>query len=107
MASIHLNPGPFHLGLSSFLIAIFGPEAGVGFGRLGLAGWGGRLWGGGGGRSGEAGLALMHFCILISFFVFVFLLFCTFAFLYLGEGLGEAEVGEAGRPGRRSVLFNP
>ena len=90
-----------------FLIAIFGPEAGVGFSRLGLAGWGGRLWGGGGGRSGEAGLALMHFCILISFFVFVFLLFCTFAFLYLGEGLGEAEVGEAGRPGRRSVLFNP
>ena len=26
-------------------------------------------------------------------------------FFHLGGGLGEAEVGEAGRPGRRSVLF--
>ena len=81
MASIHLNPGPFHLGLSSFLIAIFGPEAGVGFGRLGLAGWGGRLWGGGGGRSGEAGGALLHFCILILVFVFFVVLYLCIFFI--------------------------
>ena len=105
MANVHLNPAWTFL-FGSFLIAIFGPEAGVGFGRLGLVGWGGRLWGGGGGRSGEAGRGALAF-LYSDTRICVFLLFCICAFYHLGRGLGEAEVGEAGRPGRRSVLFNP
>ena len=81
MASIHLNPGPFHLGLSSFLIAIFGPEAGVGFGRLGLAGWEAGSGEAEEGEAGRPGGALLHFCILILVFVFFVVLYLCIFFI--------------------------
>ena len=79
MASIHLNPGPFHLGLSSFLIAIFGPEAGVGFGRLGLAGW---EAGSGEAEEGEAGRPGLRLCIFVFLYLFLYLCFCCFVLLH-------------------------
>ena len=52
-----------------------------------------------GGRGGALAFLYSDNCIcVICCFVFVH-------FFHLGGGLGEAEVGEAGRPGRRSVLF--